>query len=109
MTIAEIPTEPNHPFSEVITWDSVAYTLYFKWNSVCRCWTLDIYEDDGVTPILTGLALVTGTDVFGQYGYLPLAASTIMTVMSVGPFVSPDRVPNFESLGEDGRVYLVMP
>jgi hypothetical protein len=108
-TVVEIPTEAEHPFTETITWGGVAYALAFKWNSVNQCWGLDIFAEDGVTPILTGLALITGTDILGQFGYLPVGATTVMTVMSIGPFVSPDSVPNFYSLGSDGHVYLVMP
>lgn len=108
-TISEIPTEGGHPFYEIITWDGVARTLYFKWNTVAQAWVMDIYAADGGTALITGIPLVTGADLLEQYGYLPLAASTIMTVMSIGPFVSPDSVPNFDNLGRDGHLYLVTP
>jgi hypothetical protein len=109
MTIAEIPTQPGRPFSEQLTWQGVQYTLQFKWNQASYCWVLDIYDSGDVNPILTGLPLVTGTDVLGQFGYLPVAAQAVITVMTIGPGISPDSVPTFTNLGDDGRVYLVMP
>jgi hypothetical protein len=108
-SIAEIPTESGHPFNETVTWGGVAYTLFFKWNTVTQCWQLDIYDVDGITPILIGLPIVTGTDLLGQFGYIPLATTTVITVMTTGPFNSPDSVPTFDNLGTDGHVYLVMP
>lgn len=108
-TIAEIPTQAERPFSEQLTWQGVQYTLHFKWNQASYCWVLDIYDAGDVNPILTGLPLVTGTDVLGQFAYLPLATQAMITVLSVGPGVSPDEVPNFANLGSDGHVYLVMP
>jgi hypothetical protein len=108
-TVAEIPTENGHPFYEVITWGGVSRTLYFKWNTVTQCWVLDIYDATGSLPLLTGLPMITGTDILGQFGYMALAASTVMTVMSIGPFVSPDAVPDFANLGEDGHIYLLTP
>jgi hypothetical protein len=107
-TINEIPTEAGQPFSENVTWDGIAYALQFHWNSVCQCWMLDIADTAGV-PLLTGLALVTGCDVLEQFSYLPLGAHTAITVVTIGPGVSPDTVPSFDNLGTDGHVYLVMP
>lgn len=108
-TVSEIPTQSGRPFSERVAWNGVTYSLQFKWNITSYCWTLDIYDTTGTTPILTGLALVTGTDVLGQYAYLPVAAQAILTVMTVGPFVSPDTPPDFNNLGSDGHVYLLTP
>jgi len=108
-TIAEIPTEAGHPFTERVSWLGVEYTLRFQWNPVSDCWVLDIWDSGNETPILTGMALVTGCDVLGQFAYLPVAVNAIITVMGVGPFQSPDAVPTFTNLGSDGRVYLLTP
>jgi hypothetical protein len=108
-TVAEIPTQPGRPFSERVTWDGATYTLHFGWNPVLNAWVLDIWDEGNDTAILTGLPLVTGTDILGQFIYLPVGAHTVVTVMGVGPFSSPDAVPTFDNLGSDGRVYLVMP
>jgi hypothetical protein len=108
-TVSEIPTQGGQPFTEVVTWGGVSYTLFFKWNPASYCWVLDIWDQSGTTPILTGLALVTGTDVLGQFAYLPVGAQAIITVMTIGPFISPDTVPDFNNLGSDGHVYLLTP
>jgi len=109
-TYAEIPTESGHPFYELIGWnDGLSYTLYFKWNTVTLCWVLDIYAADGRTPVINGIAIVTGADLLEQFGYLSLGAFTMLQTTTVGPFVSPDSVPTFLNLGIDGHVFLVMP
>jgi hypothetical protein len=109
-TIAEIPTESGHPFIEVVTWNSgIAYTLVFNWNTVTLCWVLDIYNADGSTALLMGIPMVTGSDMLEQFGHMPLGATTALTVVSLGPFISPDAVPTFDNFGTDGHVYLVMP
>lgn len=108
-SITTIPTWGGRPFSERVTWQGVQYTLNFKWNAASYCWNLDIYDAGGVSPILTGLALVTGTDVLGQFGYLPVGAQAMITVMTVGPGISPDSVPTFDNLGGDGQVFLITP
>ena len=59
--------------------------------------------------ILKGVALVTGADLLEQYGYLALGAQAVLTVMMIGPDVSPDRVPGFYDLGVDGHLYLTTP
>jgi hypothetical protein len=108
-TYAEIPTEAGHPFFEIVTWDGVAYTLYFKWNTVMSVWVLDIYDEGGTNPIIDGLPMVTGTDIFSQFEHMPFAATTRMTVVSIGPGVSPDAIPTFNNFGTDGRVFLITP
>jgi hypothetical protein len=108
-TVTEIPTLSGRPFSEIVTWQGASYTLHFKWNRMAQYWLLDIWDGLNAAPILSGLAVVTGCDVLEQFAYLPLAAHTIITVMTIGPANSPDQIPNFTNLGGDGRVYLVLP
>lgn len=74
-----------------------------------RCWTVDFYDITGMIGILAGVPLVTGCDLLEEYGYLPLGATAIFTVMSIGPAVSPDTVPTFTSLGGDGHLYVTTP
>jgi hypothetical protein len=108
-TITEIPTMNGRPFSEIISWNGVDYLLVFKWNIPTQCWMLDILDSVSNTPILMGLALVTGCDILEQFGYLEVAAQAAMTIMVQGPFVSPDTIPNFTNLGVDGHLYLLTP
>jgi len=107
-TYARIPTESGHPFYEIIAWgNGVSYTLYFKWNVIALCWVLDIYL--GANPVINGIPIVTGADLLEQFGYMSLGAHTMMEAMTIGPFVSPESVPNFYNFGEDGHLFLVGP
>jgi hypothetical protein len=108
-TNIEIPTQSGAPFTERITLQDVVYTLDFHWNTVAKVWNLDFYDDTGQTPILRGVALVTGCDLLEQFAYLPLGARLILTTMTIGPGISPDTVPGFYNLGTDGRLYATMP
>jgi hypothetical protein len=105
----EIPTSHSRPFSERVTLQGITYTLVFRWNTVASVWTVDFNGDDGVTPILRGIPLLTGCDLLEQFAYLPLGAHLILTVMTIGPGLSPDTVPGFNNLGLDGHLYATMP
>jgi hypothetical protein len=70
---------------------------------------VDFDDETGTTMILHGMPLLTGADMLEQFGYMPLGAQAILTVMSIGPEVSPDTVPTFSNLGEDGHLYLTTP
>ena len=108
-TIVEIPTRSGRPFSEIVSWNGVNYLLIFNFNNPTQCWMLDIWDNDQNLPVLNGIALVTGCDVLEQYAYLEVAANAAIEVMTQGPFVSPDTIPNFDNLGGDGHVYLLTP
>jgi hypothetical protein len=109
-TYAEIPTEGGHPFYEIIAWsDGLSYTLFFKWNVIALCWVLDIYAADGITPVINGIPIVTGADLLEQFGYLTLGAFTMLQATTIGPFVSPDSVPDFLNFGTDGHLFTVTP
>lgn len=108
-TVSEIPTKQGRPFSESCSWNFMTYYLQFKWNIPAQCWVLDISDNTTGAPILMGVALVTGCDVLEQFGYLEVAANAAMEVLTSGPFVSPDTVPNFTNLGVDGHVYVLTP
>jgi hypothetical protein len=108
-TNVEIPTQPGGPFSERVTLQDVTYTLNFRWNTVAQVWTVDFYDEAGTSAILRGVVLVTGCDLLEQFAYLTLGARLILTVMTIGPGVSPDDVPGFNDLGVDGHLYATMP
>jgi hypothetical protein len=55
------------------------------------------------------MPLVTGSDLLEQFGYIPLGANTIFTVMTTGPDKSPDTVPTFTNLGGEGHLYVSTP
>jgi hypothetical protein len=108
-TNSEIPTRSGRPFSERVSLLGTVYTIKFYWNTVSNCWAGDFYDEAGSTPILLGMPLVTGSDLLEQFGYIPLGANTIFTVMTTGPDKSPDTVPTFTNLGGEGHLYVSTP
>ena len=106
----EIPTMAGQPFIENVPLsDGNSYTLRFHWNTRAACWCLDILDTTAQYKIMSGIPLVTGVDLMEQFLYLPFGIRTIWTVMTIGPFVSPDTVPTFFNLGTDGHLYLTSP
>jgi predicted Zn-dependent protease with MMP-like domain len=79
----------------------VVYTLVVQWNTHAQCWVVDI-EDQNGNPIVTGLALVTGCDLLGQYAYLNLGGSLICQTD-----YQTDVVPTYENLGTNSQLYFV--
>lgn len=109
-THVEIPTGPGEPFSERIAWtDGVTYTLRFNWNTRANCWTVEFWNVGNTVKVVCGVPLVTGCDLLEQFAYLGLGANTILTVMAIGPALSPDTVPTFYNLGIDGHLYMTTP
>jgi len=106
---SEIPTSPSQPFSQTTDIQGVVYTLKFRWNHISKSWTMDIYTEDEAGKWICGIPLVTGCDLLEQFAYLPMGRNTMLTVMTVGPGVSPNTVPNFENLGIDGHLYMTTP
>jgi predicted Zn-dependent protease with MMP-like domain len=102
-TIWEIPLTPR-PQTMRIDIGSAFYVVSVKFNTVIKAWVMDI--DDAVNnPVLHGIPLVTGTDLFGQFRYMGIGGGLPMIVMTIGPGRSPDDVPNYQNLGIDGHVY----
>jgi hypothetical protein len=108
-THVEIPTEPGGPFSERLTILNYDYTLRFAWNVRSNCWVVEFWDTTNLYKILCGVPLVTGCDLLEQFRYLGLGSHAIMTVMSIGPAISPDSVPTFDNLGIDGHLYMTTP
>lgn len=57
------PANGNSDFSVQAPCDNVTYTFRFKWNERSERWYLDLLEDDGVTPILLGLAVIVNQSI----------------------------------------------
>src|SRR6266436_2161193 len=88
-TANEIPLIPAAQTLQ-ITLSGVKYTLNVYWNTFSNAWNVDIIGSDGVTPIITSIPLVTGTDLLAQYKYLnfggQLIAQTDFTVSTPPTF-----------------------
>ena len=108
-TYSEIPTRPGRPFKQRTDVLGVTYTFHFRFNVVSNTWIMEVWDDGDVNKVLCGIPLVTGCDLLGQYMYLPIGANAIMTVMTIGPGISPDTVPSFYNLGVDGHLFLLTP
>lgn len=65
-------------------------------------WFLDIADSAG-NPIVSGISLVTGVNVLGQYGYADIAAGAALYVVNVA---GGDAAPTFDNLGTDVRLVL---
>lgn len=78
------------------------YQMTVQWrNNAQGGWVLDI-ADAGGTPIVNGIALVTGTDLLGQYAYLGIGGALLVLNSSGG-----DDAPTFTDLGTDTHLVFV--
>jgi hypothetical protein len=80
----------------------VTYFLTLRWNITGSCWSLDIADQDRVA-MLSGIPLVTGADLLGQYAYMKFGGMLI--VQTDG---DTDAVPTLENLGTAGRLFFVV-
>lgn len=83
--------------------------MKFYWNDIAQSWNCDFWDEAGLMPIILGVPLVTGSDLLDQFGHLDIGAYAILTVMTVGPDLSPDAVPSFDNLGDEGHLYMSTP
>jgi hypothetical protein len=88
-----IPLQPR-PQQFTVSLLGVTYGFLTRWCNPGRCWTLDVSDVAG-NPLAQGLALVTGTDILGQVGYLGIGGSLFMLPAQVPP----DASPSFSDLG----------
>jgi hypothetical protein len=98
----EIPFS-SPPESFGVTIAGVAYQLTATWNDQAGCWQLAI-ADQGGTPILAGIPLVTGANLLEQYDYLGLGFE-----LQVQSDTQTDAVPGFGDLGNTGHLYAILP
>lgn len=102
MTVLEIPLSPT-PQRFFASMAGVTRRLTFRWNVPASVWIMDISDQNDV-PILAGVPLITGADLLGQYGYLGLGGMLIAQTNS-DPGMPPGRL----NLGQDGKLYFVVP
>jgi len=98
----EIPLTPqNQQF--FFDLGGTTYWLRFYFNNTLdenACWLLDI-SDVNKNPIITGIQLVTGIDLLGQFKYLGF--NVILYCWSDG--ANPYAIPTFANLGQASHVY----
>lgn len=91
------------PQSLSIGLGGVLYTLIVKWCWPAQCWIIDILDSNG-TPLLSGIAIVTGADLLDQFEYLGFGGQFIVQTNN-----DTDAVPTFDNLGSQGNLYFVVP
>lgn len=103
MTISEIPLQAGAPQRLSITLSNVTYTLTFVFNNVLGTWIMDIADDTG-TAVVSGVALVTGTDLLGQVRHLGFVGE-----LRVQGDANAAELPTFDNLGAESHLYYVTP
>lgn len=97
----EIPLSPE-PQTFQIALAGVTYTLTLKWNVPANCWVLDIEDQDGIQ-MISGIPLVTGSDLLEQYAYLGFGGT--LTAETDHDTCAP---PTYDNLGTTGHVYFTV-
>jgi hypothetical protein len=105
LNIFEIPLKPAQAQEFGITLLGTRYLFSLRFNTRMQNWVLDI-ADTAAVPILRGVPLVTGTDLFGQYESLGFGGALMVITPPNGP-VPPDSTPSFTGLGVDSRLYFI--
>jgi hypothetical protein len=82
-----------------ITLSGVLYNLNVYWCRPAQAWILDMADVSGV-PILSGVALVTGSDLLAQYSYLGIPGQLL--VQSSETTLA---MPTFTNLGQQSNLY----
>jgi hypothetical protein len=103
MSIFEIPLSPaSQQF--LIALAGVQYQMSVTYrDSDLGGWFLDI-ADGGGNEIISGIPMVTGVDLLGQYAYLGIGGQ--LWVATDG---NPTAPPSYESLGVSSHLYFVIP
>lgn len=110
--VQEIPLVAS-PQSFSIQLDNVPYQMTATWRDVASSavgdatasvgggWMLDMADQVGM-PIISGIPLVTGSNLLAQYAYLGIGqALVVQTSHDV------DAVPTYDNLGAEAHVYAV--
>lgn len=101
-TAYEIPLS-NTPQRFVIGLGATAYEITVRWCAAAAAWVMDVRTEDGTTDVLTGVALVTGADLFRQYHYLGLTGQ--LRCQTDHDLAAP---PTLANLGSEGHVYFIV-
>lgn len=100
MSAFEIPLTPQ-PQAFLINLLGTDYRLAVNWCGPHNAWTLDVMDAESV-PIVMGIPLVTGVDLFAQFKYLGLPGSLFVQSLD-----DVDTPPVFDNLGTGALLFLV--
>lgn len=100
-TFYEIPLTPD-PQRFTVTLSGVDYRMTVQYRDAGGAgWVLDIADTTNQS-IVSGVPLVTGVDLLGQYRHLGFAGR-----LWVQGAANPDDVPTYEDLGVASKMYWV--
>lgn len=110
--VLEIPLQPATPVGMLIYMGSLHVGLRVYWVEAEGFpgddsgfkeggWYLDVFDDSG-SPIVCGVPLVTGENIFKQYAYLGLPPTWVTTDGD------PYAPPTWDNLGLLSHVYFVV-
>jgi len=105
VNLLTIPLRNDLPFySFSITLTGVTYQLEFLYNTRSSRWIMSIYDSVG-NPILSGITLVIGRNLTGQYRYLDIPAGVFFVVDNT----SQQQQPTLLSFGTTHVMYYIDP
>lgn len=100
--IVKITPQPYESYTQQVVLDNVAYLIGLTWNSRAGQWILDVMQPNE-TPIIMGIPLVFGINLFWAYPDLglPNNGGTMQAVdlLGTGDQIGHDDLTN-------GRVFL---
>lgn len=96
----EIPLTPV-PQAFNVSLVGVQYKFTLQWRDPAG-WFLDIVDSSG-NPIASGIPLVTGANLLGQYGYLNFGFELWVQTDAA------DAPPTYTNLGSTSHLYAVVP
>lgn len=100
--VYEIPLTPATPQNIVMDFPNgrtYRLRLIYQWTPE-HCWLLDVADSAGA-PILCGVPIVSGADLFAQFAYLDFGCSLYCTVD--GDLFA---IPRFDTLGRSAKLWL---
>lgn len=100
-TVYEIPLKAQNQTMS-IKLNGKTFKLTVKWNGVANSWLMDIADSTGKN-ILSGLPLITGSDLLSQYKYLNLGGQLV--VQTDGDF---QAIPTFANLGDKSHLFFIV-
>lgn len=100
-TAYEIPLSAE-PQTFNIALAGTTYGFTIRWNVPNASWIIDIADASG-NPIVSGIPMVTGSDLLEQYSYLGFGYQLVCQTDN-----DPNAVPTFDNLGTTGHLYAIV-
>jgi PKD repeat protein len=100
-TVYEVPLKAQNQTMN-IKLNGKSYKLTVKWNGSSTSWIMNIADSTG-NQVLSGIPLVTGADLLGQYKYLNLGGKLV--VQTDGNLAA---IPTFANLGDKSHLFFIV-